>query len=76
MSSRLNKIGGVHCIGGRILIAALLYTEKGPLGCAAVHYESEINPDHKNQQTRRRMKLLVQEYGTIVNGRDLKTNTL
>jgi endonuclease/exonuclease/phosphatase family metal-dependent hydrolase len=72
------KQDGQHRVGGRMAIAALLETEKGPLGCVAVHYESESNPDHRNQQTQRLMELLVQEYGTIpmVIGGDLNTNTL
>lgn len=72
------KQDGQHRVGGRMAIAALLDTEKGPLGCAAVHYESESNPDHRNQQTQRLMELLVQEYGTVpmVIGGDLNTNTL
>jgi len=72
------KQDGQHRVGGQMAIAALLDTEKGPLGCVAVHYESESNPDHRNQQTQRLMKLLVQEYGTVpmVIGGDLNTNTL
>ena len=46
--------------------------EKGLLGCVSVHYESESNPDHRNQQTQRLMELLVKEYGTVpVIGGDL-----
>ena len=72
------KQDGQHRVGGRMAIAALLGMEKGLLGCGSVHYESESNPDHRNQQTQRLMELLVKEYGTVpmVIGGDLNTNTL
>ena len=72
------KQDGQHRVGGRMAIAALLDTEKGPLGCVAVHYESESDPVHRNEQSQRLMELLVQEYGSVpmVIGGDLNTNTL
>lgn len=72
------KNDGQLRLGGRMAVAARIDTPAGPLTVAAVHYESESDPEGRASQSRALLEGLRATYGDTpaVLGGDLNTNAL